>query len=244
MAFFAGLYYGGSLQYLHPWEDQVTNNVTVINAANETAYFEMFAQPVRVELYMTCTIGAASVAVVAFVLLLHLSMFHIYINYVGITTYEYVRSVRLSMEKENNQANQSTNTAAAPQINNQNAATSHNEAVAEKKKWYHIFTKKSSKVGPSSSNMSVVQNGNGTNHQNGGPPSSKKLTDEKLPPIHPPTPKSPKHRNKKVIDKGSSVPKLPKLVEESNMNNEQLTKINEHLEKMEDQDKIYVIEVK
>ena len=83
-----------------------------------------------------------------------------------------------------------------------------------------------------------------TNHQNGGPPSSKKLTDEKLPPIHPPTPKSPKHRNKKVIDKGSSVPKLPKLVEESNMNNEQLTKINEHLEKMEDQDKIYVIEVK
>ena len=170
-------------------------------------------------------------------------MFHIYINYVGITTYEYVRSVRLSMEKENNQANQSTNTAA-PQINNQNAANSHNEAVAEKKKWYHIFTKKSSKVGPSSSNMSVVQNGNGTKHQNGGPPSSKKLTDEKLPPIHPPTPKSPKHRNKKVIDKGSSVPKLPKLVEESNMNNEQLTKINEHLEKMEDQDKIYVIEVK
>ena len=177
-------------------------------------------------------------------------MFHIYINYVGITTYEYVRSVRLSMEKENNQANQSTNTTA-PQVNNQNAATTNadnasspNEAVAEKKKWYHFFTKKSSKVGPSSSNLSVVANGNGaTHHQNGRPP-SKKLTDEKLPPIHPPTPKSPKHRNKKVIDKGSSVPKLPKLVEESNLNNEQLTKINEHLEKMEDQDKIYVIEVK
>ena len=47
-----------------------------------------------------------------------------------------------------------------------------------------------------------------------------------------------------MIEKGSSVPKLPKLVEESNLNNEQLTKVHEHLEKMEDQDKIYVIEVK
>ena len=88
-----------------------------------------------------------------------------------------------------------------------------------------------------------IQNGN-TQHQNGNS-TSKKLTDEKLPPIHPGTPKSPKNKNRKVIEKGSSIPKLPKLVEEdNNLNNEQLTKVHEHLEKMEDQDKIYVIEVK
>ena len=78
----------------------MTDNMT---AVNQTSYFEMFAQPVSEELYMTFTISAAILALIAFILLLHLSMFHIYINYVGITTYEYVRAVRISMENQLNQ---------------------------------------------------------------------------------------------------------------------------------------------
>ena len=87
---------------------KITSNLTNNSSdagwqKNQTkeAYFEMFAQPVSLELYMTFTIVAASVAIIAFILLLHLSMFHIYINYVGITTYEYVRAVRISMDQNN-----------------------------------------------------------------------------------------------------------------------------------------------
>ena len=87
------------MEYLHPWESGLPSNVTSANQTT-TSYFEIFAQPVSEELYMTLTISAAIVALVAFILLLHLSMFHIYINCVGITTYEYVRAVRISMENQ------------------------------------------------------------------------------------------------------------------------------------------------
>ena len=139
-----------------------------------------------------------------------------------------------------------------------------------------FFSKNKAKIGPTVNNLETgktttlqqngtsthdtTTNGNTTITSNGGRqinnPTSKKITDEKLPPIHSATPmatpKSPKNYRsyRKGIDIGksstssSSVPKLPKLVEESNINNEHLTRVNEHLEKMEDQDKIYVIEVK
>ena len=241
------------------------------------------------ELYMTFTIAAASVAIIAFILLLHLSMFHIYINYVGITTYEYVRAVRISMDQNNSTTSANNFLEDLPPITTLNTTTNHNNLGSEKGfqnstsnsiKCCTFFSKKKAKVGPTNNTVNNTnsengknplqqQNGtithdntttNGNNSCNGGgrqinnPPSNKKITDEKLPPIHAATPmatpKSPK-RYRKGIDihgkstiSSSSVPKLPKLVEESNINNEHLTRVNEHLEKMEDQDKIYVIEVK
>lgn len=226
------------------------------------------------ELYMTFTIAAASVAIIAFILLLHLSMFHIYINYVGITTYEYVRAVRISMDQNNSTTSANNFLEDLPPITTLNTTTNHNQSTSNSIKCCQFFSKKKAKVGPNNTVNTNSENGknplqqngtithdtttNGNNSCNGrqinNPTSNKKITDEKLPPIHAATPmatpKSPK-RYRKGIDihgkstiSSSSVPKLPKLVEESNINNEHLTRVNEHLEKMEDQDKIYVIEVK
>ena len=100
---------------------------------------------------------------------------------------------------------------------------------------------------------------------------TRRITDEKLPPIHP----SPKSKGPIKVEeveetanktKGSSVPKLPKLVEENGSatttaistsgvgqmpdaavasKRPQLAKVHKHLESVdfEDQDKIYVVEV-
>jgi len=45
------------------------------------------------------TVLSEIAVIIALILLLHLCVFHIYINYLGITTYGYVRAQRLNMEK-------------------------------------------------------------------------------------------------------------------------------------------------
>ena len=52
---------------------------------------------------MFMAITSVFLAFVAFALLLHLAIFHLYINHVGITTYEYVRAHRLALEPQINQ---------------------------------------------------------------------------------------------------------------------------------------------
>ncbi len=59
----------------------------------------MFYNPVTVETYMGLTITSTVVALVAFILLAHLALFHVYINHIGITTYEYVRAARLAQDQ-------------------------------------------------------------------------------------------------------------------------------------------------
>ena len=49
---------------------------------------------------MFMAISSVVLAFIAFALLLHLAIFHLYINHVGITTYEYVRAHRLALEPQ------------------------------------------------------------------------------------------------------------------------------------------------
>ena len=120
----AAIYCAGATGLLSPWEQEEdafrnadwliprsvrNDNATGENiaAANRTARpplveepsFKMFAQPVPDAAFMAALCVAASVALVSIGLLIHLCLFHIYINYVGVTTYEYVRAQRAESER-------------------------------------------------------------------------------------------------------------------------------------------------
>ena len=190
-------------------------------------YFHIFFAPVDNEAYMGLTILSILVAFVAFALLLHLALFHVYINHVGITTYEYVRAHRLAMEQMSvNQLEQELTTDS---------------------KCCQIFKKITSKVSPEQATEEQAKQTKEI--PNGTSTVKKSIVDEKLPPIMLTPP-----RKIDVIPeeepKGSNVPKLPKL--DNNGTNgthqkraPQLGKIHKHLESVdfEDQDKIYVVEV-
>lgn len=101
-----GLYYGDNLTYLKPWEGTnstlnsiASSNTTEENPNNE-GQFELFFLPVPTAAFMFMAITSVILAFVAFALLLHLAIFHLYINHVGITTYEYVRAHRLALEPQ------------------------------------------------------------------------------------------------------------------------------------------------
>lgn len=192
---------------------------------------------------MFFTISSCLIAFIAFALLLHLAIFHVYINHVGITTYEYVRAHRLLVEN--------------PSSNVQN--TESEDQSTNSSNCCQIFKSKG-KVAPASledQKESTTQNNeNKPNHlhRNGG-----KSTVEKLPPIFPPSPPKPAKQVKVEEVKGSAVPKLPKLVEDNNgssagkvladhnasRSRPHLARVQKHLESIdvEDQDKIYVVEV-
>ena len=198
-------------------------------AANENSTeeqnFEIFFAPVDNQAYMALTFISLIVAFVAFALLLHLALFHVYINHVGITTYEYVRAHRLALEQMSvNQLEQELTTDS---------------------KCCQIFSNKISpnpSVQPQANPQSSVPNG-----------LKKSILDEKLPPINLTPPKKvlevlPEDDQ----PKGSTVPKLPKLdngLNHSSSNQPpkrpQLAKVHKHLESVdfEDQDKIFVVEV-
>lgn len=192
--------------------------------ATDTHHFELFFTPVDNEAYIGLTIFSIIIAFIAFALLLHLALFHVYINHVGITTYEYVRAHRLAMEQMSvNQLEQEQTTDS---------------------KCCQMFKKITAKVSPANENSQDKHNQvqevpNGT--------IKKSIVDEKLPPIILTPPKK-----IDVIPeepKGSTVPKLPKL-DNNGLNGHQkrapqLAKVHKHLESVdfEDQDKIYVVEV-
>ena len=190
-----------------------------------TEHFEIFFAPVDNQAYMALTFISLIVAFVAFALLLHLALFHVYINHVGITTYEYVRAHRLALE--------------------QMSINQLEQELTSDSKCCQIF---SNKISPAPNQQ--PQAPENSNVPNGSKKGS--ILDEKLPPIHLTPPKKvlevvPEDDQ----PKGSTVPKLPKLDNNGlNHNNQppkrpQLAKVHKHLESVdfEDQDKIFVVEV-
>ena len=236
MAFtLVGLYYHNNLTSLHPWEERGSSN-----NSTESPEFQIFSAHVPNATFMGLTVTAGVVAFVAFALLFHLALFHIYINYVGITTYEYVRAARLAMEQEQL-------TAAANQPSERQLTSAEEQSFQTMdSKCCQIFK---NRVSPAAVESSLnQQNGRRTTQQkvNGH---TYKSTVEKLPPI--PQPLRPMQAKKAAGEQpkkaeGSSVPKLPKLVEENGKYNDQLAKVHKHLEsvEIENQDKIFVIDVK
>ena len=197
-------------------ENNETNQNTTEN------YFQIFFTPVDNEAYMGLTILSFIVAFIAFALLLHLALFHVYINHVGITTYEYVRAHRLAME--------------------QMSVHQLEQELTTDSKCCQIFKKITSKVSPEEPKEDPKPKENGEVVK-------KSIVDEKLPPIILTPPK--KIDVIPEEPKGSTVPKLPKLDNNGTNGTAhpkrapQLGKIHKHLESVdfEDQDKIYVVEV-
>ncbi len=68
-------------------------------AASEAASFSLLSLSVPDSVMLTLLGVSGVLALVAMALLIHLCLFHLYINHVGITTYEYVRAQRLEQER-------------------------------------------------------------------------------------------------------------------------------------------------
>lgn len=90
-------------KFLNPWSSKLENNnntgTTTDNMTLEHELsFEMFSSPIPSPIFFALLVSSCLLAMVAVGLLLHLAFFHIYINCVGITTYEYVRAQRTEQE--------------------------------------------------------------------------------------------------------------------------------------------------
>jgi hypothetical protein len=162
-----GLYYSDSLTNLHPWEeDGLMSNSTVDNnnnnnnnngsAVDNGGEFHIFFCPVSSSAFMGLTFSAVFVALVAFVLLLHLTLFHIYINYVGITTYEYVRAARMGLDQHQVNPPQST-----PEIQQEQTVDSRCCQLV------CCRNKKISPAAPNAAQPAASGNGHANGHQNG-----------------------------------------------------------------------------
>ncbi len=96
-----------SRDVLQPWagytekKEDSSNDNSVDNSKNETASisFEIASLPIANSAYLSILGVSIFLATMSLLLLLHLCIFHLFINYVGITTYEYVRAQRLEQEK-------------------------------------------------------------------------------------------------------------------------------------------------
>ena len=102
--------------------------------------FELFFLPVPTAAFMFMAISSIVLAFIAFALLLHLAIFHLYINHVGITTYEYVRAHRLALEPQTMQLSDPANNQLATVKENQEDQTTDSNCC-------QIFTRKA-KVAP------------------------------------------------------------------------------------------------
>ena len=234
---------GDNLSPLRPWEHMNSTNINTTTCMEVDSCdteiggkFEIFFTPLPIGAFMGLTITSLILAFVAFALLLHLALFHIYINYVGITTYEYVRAHRLAMDQSLNQSS--------------DLEQSKQEDQTTDSKCCQMFSRKAKVEPTNTTNQSLNHN----THKNGL--KRYESTVEKLPPIHPINPQVRKEETQLEKPKGSSVPKLPKLVELENGSGPlglatatrprpHLAKVHKHLESVdfEDQDKIFVVEV-
>ena len=138
---------GDNLTYLKPWEGTNTTLAMINNAANMSTentvigeQFELFFLPVPTAAFMFMAISSIVLAFIAFALLLHLAIFHLYINHVGITTYEYVRAHRLALEPQTMQLSDPANNQLATVKENQEDQTTDSNCC-------QIFTRKA-KVAP------------------------------------------------------------------------------------------------
>ena len=132
---------GDNLTYLKPWEDTNSTLETINSNTNSTEnfgehQFELFFLPVPTSAFMFMAISSVVLAFIAFALLLHLAIFHLYINHVGITTYEYVRAHRLALEPQ------------TMQLSDPNQTTKENQDQTTDSNCCQIFTRKA-KVAPS-----------------------------------------------------------------------------------------------
>eukprot|EP00094_Tigriopus_californicus_P010234 TCALIF_09873-PA protein Name:"Similar to Zdhhc11 Probable palmitoyltransferase ZDHHC11 (Mus musculus)" AED:0.13 eAED:0.13 QI:0/0/0/0.33/1/1/3/0/436 len=98
------LYFWPRLDLLHPWEhlhlDPKLNNSSSDAQTATDIQFEMFTIPMPNDFFLAVTTGSVLLALFAFILLVHLCVFHMYINWSGITTYEYVREQRLQSDEQ------------------------------------------------------------------------------------------------------------------------------------------------
>ncbi len=174
---------------------------TEVANLTEVANFEMFYTDVTVDTYMGLTITSVVVAFVAFLLLAHLALFHIYINYIGITTYEYVRAARIAQDQQDlnsasgngrsshQQSHKESQEAASRQVQQNNATAGEEEAITEHQKccqFCSCWTKKR-KVVPAGSEENGRSKGepyiiSGQNQNGTSSNYSSQVT--KLPPIH------------------------------------------------------------
>lgn len=105
---------------LRPWasseEDFNASNTSSLSSnvtsspVEET--FEVFSLPVGNGVMLTLLGVSGAIALISVLLLMHLCLFHLFINCVGITTYEYVRAQRLELEqkaREDNRAAEDNN---------------------------------------------------------------------------------------------------------------------------------------
>ena len=113
-------------------------NMSTENIVGEQ--FELFFLPVPTAAFMFMAISSIVLAFIAFALLLHLAIFHLYINHVGITTYEYVRAHRLALEPQTMQLSDPANNQLATVKENQEDQTTDSNCC-------QIFTRKA-KVAP------------------------------------------------------------------------------------------------
>lgn len=98
------LYFWPRLDLLHPWEylrmdPQLRNSSSDARTATDIQ-FEMFTIPMPNDFFLAIITTASLLALFAFILLVHLCVFHVYINWSGITTYEYVREQRLQSDQQ------------------------------------------------------------------------------------------------------------------------------------------------
>ena len=95
-----GMYYFDR-EKLNPWAMEYTNSTLASYNSTETTElsFEVLGCSVHDTLMLTTLTVTALLALVCLGLLMHLCFFHCFINWVGITTYEYVRAQRLEQEK-------------------------------------------------------------------------------------------------------------------------------------------------
>ena len=119
------------------------NNAANMSSGTENIIgeqFELFFLPVPTAAFMFMAISSIVLAFIAFALLLHLAIFHLYINHVGITTYEYVRAHRLALEPQTMQLSDPANNQLATVKENQEDQTTDSNCC-------QIFTRKA-KVAP------------------------------------------------------------------------------------------------
>jgi hypothetical protein len=135
---------------LAPWHGNqslsVAPNNTIANVSHEPSEvgptFCMFGATVSNESFLALVGVALVLALVAACLLVHLCLFHAYINWKGITTYEYVRAQREATEQA-----RAREAAAAPSVVQRAASPLHTKSSCAAMPW----SRSSSKVQPAPS---------------------------------------------------------------------------------------------
>nr|XP_018898786.1 PREDICTED: uncharacterized protein LOC109031626 [Bemisia tabaci] len=116
------IFYNVDPAWLSAWTEQSIFNTTL----NTSAYFQK-PLPIDDNLFLIVIVGLCILAAVSAGLLSHLCLFHIYIAFLKVTTYEYIRNYRQLSTKTTappNSESAHTLTSLQPSINNSDKSTS------------------------------------------------------------------------------------------------------------------------